>query len=650
MLKALSERQTLPVSDLVVTSRSPFVLAAGLLLFLQGCSLLHPIDKIGEDSQSRLEHLLLKEQLSNVEESEATVPKQASATYNFLLGEFAFKNENFSEAQSLFEVALKYDESDGISIHQRLLDLYLLAGNLDKSLDIVKVLLAEVNDEQKPELLLTQSQLLSALDKKKDAQVVLEPLLEVLAQTEPTSKNQSAKSEGELAQDLPVDISLEQRQLRILEANRGLASFLLSGLYAEDNKSLLARQILESFVSAHPKSVLGHYYLALVCERLGDMICAENKLQTALSLRPGVEFMLIDQARLCVLQEKPEKATAIVGQVLAFNPKSVAARRMLLALRDIGFLSTREVLASNPDVFANQFGWAKVTMDLALLEIEQQQMLRAERNLHILKIFNPNDWQVAYYLASVYAAQGKTKTSIEKLKQIPSQSEYFEESRALAAYLLQTQERYEEAVALLEEVRKEKEDGNEELLALIVNLQRQAGDIDAAVKTLRKLIKVQPNNPRSYFLLAVLCDELDRRDEVITSLERSIEIDPNYAEALNYLGYTYAEGGEKLERALELINRALSQDPENGYFIDSLGWAYFRMGRYDDALREMLRAVGKTPNDAVILEHLGMTYMKLGDEANALLYLDKALANAPESEDEKVEERIKEALKQMEKK
>ncbi len=74
----------------------------------------------------------------------------------------------------------------------------------------------------------------------------------------------------------------------------------------------------------------------------------------------------------------------------------------------------------------------------------------------------------------------------------------------------------------------------------------------------------------------------------------------------------YAERGQNLDEAIQLIEKALEIEPENGYFIDSLGWAYYQQGRYPEALRELKRAVERAKDDPVIFEHLGDAYAKNG--------------------------------------
>jgi len=87
----------------------------------------------------------------------------------------------------------------------------------------------------------------------------------------------------------------------------------------------------------------------------------------------------------------------------------------------------------------------------------------------------------------------------------------------------------------------------------------------------------------------------------------------------------YAERGQNLTEAVQLIKRALDLDPENGYFIDSLGWAYYQQGRYADALEELQRAVSLAKEDPVILDHLADAYIKTGRTDDAITVWERAL-------------------------
>src|SRR5262249_31292365 len=90
-------------------------------------------------------------------------------------------------------------------------------------------------------------------------------------------------------------------------------------------------------------------------------------------------------------------------------------------------------------------------------------------------------------------------------------------------------------------------------------------------------------------------------------------------------GYMYAERGQNLSEALELIQRALELDPDNGYFIDSLGWVYYQQGRYPEALRELLRATERAKDDPEIFDHLADAYLKNGKIEEAIATWEKTL-------------------------
>jgi len=129
---------------------------------------------------------------------------------------------------------------------------------------------------------------------------------------------------------------------------------------------------------------------------------------------------------------------------------------------------------------------------------------------------------------------------------------------------------------------------------------------------------------------------------MVKHLKKVIEINPKHADALNYLGYSYAEKGINLEDAHSLINRALDLKPDSGYIIDSLGWVFYKLGKYDEALKNLLRASEIVKDDPVILEHVGDVYNSVGQKENAKKYWEKAieLNEKEEGLKERVEKKI----------
>jgi tetratricopeptide (TPR) repeat protein len=94
-------------------------------------------------------------------------------------------------------------------------------------------------------------------------------------------------------------------------------------------------------------------------------------------------------------------------------------------------------------------------------------------------------------------------------------------------------------------------------------------------------------------------------------MQQVLELQPDHAEALNYIGYTWVEKNMHLKKALEYILRANTLKPDNGFIIDSLGWAYYRLGDFQQAAKELERSLELIQDDPHIYDHLGDTYRSL---------------------------------------
>ena len=150
-----------------------------------------------------------------------------------------------------------------------------------------------------------------------------------------------------------------------------------------------------------------------------------------------------------------------------------------------------------------------------------------------------------------------------------------------------------------------------------------------------------------YFSYGAAAEQAGQVDKAVGLLKRSIELEPNNAQAFNYLGYMWTDRNERLEEAGELINKALAIEPDNSAYLDSLGWYYYRKGDFDRALTEILKAQAimlreEQKEDATVLDHLAETYLKLGKTADAVAAWQKSLAL---EKSKKIEEKI-EAAKQ----
>ena len=126
-------------------------------------------------------------------------------------------------------------------------------------------------------------------------------------------------------------------------------------------------------------------------------------------------------------------------------------------------------------------------------------------------------------------------------------------------------------------------------------------------------------------------EKLKRRDEAKAVMERIVDKDAGHADALNYLGYSLAEDGRDLERALGMIEKALEKEPDNPFFLDSKAWALYKLKRMDDALAAIEKAINHKVKDAIIWEHYGDIAAAAGRKAEAQKAYRSALELGSES-------------------
>jgi tetratricopeptide (TPR) repeat protein len=206
----------------------------------------------------------------------------------------------------------------------------------------------------------------------------------------------------------------------------------------------------------------------------------------------------------------------------------------------------------------------------------------------------------------------------------------------LAELLIGPLKESERAVKVLTEARQRFPNAAEFTYYLALAL-REAKHLQQAVTTFEEALNEAQGenegllNARFYFDYGAAADQASLYDKAAELFRKSIALDPaNAAEAYNYIGFMWAEHNLHLDEAEEMIGRALQLDPNNGAYLDSLGWLYYRKGKYDEALNELLRAAQNlTRDDPIVFEHIGDTYSKLNRVPQALDFWQKAIALDP---------------------
>ena len=136
------------------------------------------------------------------------------------------------------------------------------------------------------------------------------------------------------------------------------------------------------------------------------------------------------------------------------------------------------------------------------------------------------------------------------------------------------------------------------------------------------------------FYFRGICNERAKKwEQAEADLKQALKLYPDQPHVLNYLGYSWIDQGINLDEGMRMIRRAVEQRPDDGYIVDSLGWAYFRLGNYDEAVKNLERAVELKPDDPTINDHLGDAYAKTGRPLEAEFQWSHARDLKPEPED-----------------
>ena len=162
-------------------------------------------------------------------------------------------------------------------------------------------------------------------------------------------------------------------------------------------------------------------------------------------------------------------------------------------------------------------------------------------------------------------------------------------------------------------------------LTLMVEVYQSHERYEESIPVLERALELEPSSTSLLFWLAAANERSGQRRQAEDLLQQLLTIDPKFAPALNYLGYMWAEAGENLERALLLIQQAVELEPGNGAFIDSLGWAHFQLGQYEEAQGFLEKAATLVGDDAVVFEHLGDLYVAIGQLDKARTVYERAI-------------------------
>ena len=197
------------------------------------------------------------------------------------------------------------------------------------------------------------------------------------------------------------------------------------------------------------------------------------------------------------------------------------------------------------------------------------------------------------------------------------------------------------------ELQKMSEEDRSDILALseLGRILNSRDQFSAALKAYSEAIARVPTIGSDHWSLifgkAISLERLGRTDEAIEALQQAIILSPNQPEMLNYLGYTWVEKNQNLDKALILLTKAWQLKPNDSAITDSVGWALYKMGEYDKAIEFLERAVEISAYESEINDHLGDAYWQAGREQEARVKWKMVLSLSPDKE---MEQRVKAKL------
>jgi tetratricopeptide (TPR) repeat protein len=252
-------------------------------------------------------------------------------------------------------------------------------------------------------------------------------------------------------------------------------------------------------------------------------------------------------------------------------------------------------------------------------------------------------------LADLYENLKQPELAIDAYAHVPVTSPLKRNADIQMSLNLETLDRPEEAKKQLDQLVEQKPDDLEAIVALgnVLRSRKQWKEAaDVYTKAIDHIAAPTRQHWTLFYFRGICLERAKDWPRAEKDLEKALELYPEQPQVLNYLGYSWVDQGLNLDKALAMIRRAVELRPNDGYIVDSLGWAYFRLGRYDESTSELERAIELKPEDPVINDHLGDSYWKVGRELEAHFQWTHARDNKPEPEDlGKIEEKLKSGLK-----
>lgn len=345
------------------------------------------------------------------------------------------------------------------------------------------------------------------------------------------------------------------------------------------------------------------------------------------------------------LNKRGKEAVKFYEQLYRFNPGNTElVQRMVGLYKELGNLSN--ALSLLDDMIENSVDEVPgLKMQKVIILWEMSRNDEALREMLALESELPDSDRVSFMAGLALTRANQRKEALKRFERVQNESPLRVDSMKQRAFIMREEGDSEESFKVLRELaeRKDVDVGTYLLWAdFLAEDQQFAGAISVIESGLVKF----PADTKLLFSRGAYLERSGDKKSAEATFRSLIARDPLNAAALNYLGYMFAEGGVNLDEAESLTQRAVKLQPNNGGYLDSLGWVYFKKGQFKRALEILEKALTLEQKEGVIWEHVGDALMALGDKKKALEKYKEALKLKNESKDQ---ERIKKKFEVLQK-
>jgi len=412
----------------------------------------------------------------------------------------------------------------------------------------------------------------------------------------------------------------------------------------ESSRDLVAlAEFYEQLLALRPDAPLFHFRYGCTLRRMNDENSAEQSFLRVLELDPGLYRTHYQLANIYFDADRNQEAVqqfALYLEELAKDPgldgevdklKETALVHEQLAGAHARMGAYEKALESLAQVIAQPNGEPYHQIEKMYL------LLRAGRYEEAAAAERPEEAPALAALLAALALKAEGKPYRPLLGSLRSlDADLDEECREFLEVLLYFYGEQETGTFLLSALTELDSEEGVHAKALryvraftLMRLERY----DQAAAAFSDMLDTYGPDTGVHYALAVCNESLDRVSATVAHLKAYLELEPDDPEALNFLGYFYADNDMNLDEAEKLIEKALAADPDNGFYLDSLGWVYYRKGNADKAVQYIRRAIRQMQNDdAILRDHLGDAYKMKGELEKAVDQWRRAQRLDPELE------------------